>query len=474
MPLASFAYLVAFLPVVAIGAHVFRDWISARAAQVWILAASLAFYSRSGLRYLPVLILSIAFNWAIGQALMSPRFGPAKRKRLLLLGLSVDILVLWAFKYANFFLGIVGRFVGGNVTVPNWGFPLGISFFTLSQVMYLVDCYERLITPNSVFDHATFVSFLPNVTAGPLERAKHFVGQLRDLGSPENRDDRLARSIALIAMGLFKKVVLADSFARVANAGYGNVATLSTTEAWITSLAYTFQLYFDFSGYSDLAFGSSRLLGVSLVENFRAPYRARSVSEFWQRWHISLSNFITTYLYTPIVRSMGRVTIHKATIATLLAMTIAGLWHGPAWTFILFGIMHGIGLATNQYWKRVRRPLPKPVAWLATFAFINLTLIVFRSPSVESALRVARRLVSSERIFDVSSVVNAIPSAVMPMIVLPIAFGCVAAFAGPTAHEIAATFRPSKRAALGVAAIIVVSFMFMLAGTGSDFVYRAF
>lgn len=474
MPLASFAFLLGFLPIVAIGTHALHDRVSARAAQSWVLAASLLFYTGSGAKYLALLLASIAFNWAISRSFTSPRFGAVGRKRMLQIGLIVDVLVLCSFKYTNFFLGAAARIAGHGVVLPNWGFPLGISFFTLAQLMYLVDCYEKLIQPNSVFNHATFVSLFANVTAGPIERSRHLVGQFGALGSLDGRDDRLARSIALLAMGLFKKVVLADSFARVSNAGYGNIATLSTTGAWVTSLAYTFELYFDFSGYSDLAMGAAGLLGVSLVQNFDAPYRACSVSEFWQRWHISLSNFITTYLYTPIIRSMGRVTIHKATVATLLAMAIAGLWHGPAWTFVLFGVMHGLGLATNQYWKRVKRPLPKPIAVVATFVFVNLTLIVFRSGNLGNAVWVASRLLPRERLISVADIMRAIPSAVLPMIVLPILFGSLAAFAGPTSNEIAAGFRPSRIAALGVAAILFVSFLFMMAGTGSDFVYRAF
>ncbi len=213
---------------------------------------------------------------------------------------------------------------------------------------------------------------------------------------------------------------------------------------------------------------------MTLVKNFNAPYRAGTVIEFWQRWHISLSNFITTYLYTPIIRSMGRVNIHKAAVATLIAMTIAGLWHGPAWTFVLFGMLHGLGLATNQYWKRIKRPLPRPIAVVATFVFVNLTLIVFRSPSVATALQVAWRLLPVQRVLGLHDVVAAIPSAVMRIIVLPIIFGCVAAFAGPTSDEIAVKFRPSWLAGLVVVAVIVVSFVYMITGTGSDFVYRVF
>ncbi|HEY2163851.1 MAG TPA: MBOAT family O-acyltransferase [Gemmatimonadaceae bacterium] len=469
MSIVSAIFLFGFLPVVVIGAHVLRDHVSVRAAQTWILAASLVFYAGGTLRSLPLLLASAAFNWSIGKGLASPRVAPAGRKRLLVFGLTVDVLALCVAKYTNFIVGVFG---GGRVA--HWSFPLGVSFFTIAQVMYLVDLYERLVPPNDAFDHFTFVSFFPNVTAGPLERVKHLVGQFRDLGSFEGRDERLARAIALIAMGLFKKIVLADSFARIADAGYANVDALTLTGAWVTSLAYTFQLYFDFSGYSDLAIGVARLLGVRLVNNFNAPYRARTMSEYWQRWHISLSSFITTYLYTPIIRSMGKVNVHKACIASLLAMAIAGLWHGPAWTFVLWGVLQGAGIATYQYWKRVKRPLPDVIATAVTFAFVNVTMIVFRAPSVPTALRVAGRLLDVRTAVGVDAITVAIPSAILRVIVVPIVFGCVVAFVGPTSTEIADTFRPSRRAAVQVAGLVAVSFMFLLAGTGGDFVYRVF
>jgi alginate O-acetyltransferase complex protein AlgI len=294
------------------------------------------------------------------------------------------------------------------------------------------------------------------------------------LGEAITRDDRLARGIAFIAIGLFKKVVLADSFSRVANAGFGNVATLSTAGAWVTSLAYTFEIYFDFSGYSDMALGVARLLGVSLVQNFNAPYRSRNISEFWQRWHISLSRFITTYLYTPIIRSMGRPTIHKSAVATLLAMMIAGLWHGSSWTFLLWGVFHGLGLAAYQYWKRMRRPLPPLMAAATTFLFVILSMILFRAPNVGVAIEIARRLLPGENIFGIADIRNAIPSAVLPMIALPLVFGSIAAFAGPTSSEIAERFPLTVRAALAIALTVAIAFMFMLAGTQSQFVYRAF
>jgi D-alanyl-lipoteichoic acid acyltransferase DltB (MBOAT superfamily) len=474
MALNSFLFLLGFLPIVVAGAHLLRDHRSPRAAQSWILVASLVFYGWDGSAHLVLLLGSIVFNWAIARSLASPRFGPTARRRLLLLGLSADILLLCVFKYANVVSVGLGSLVGQDLAPPNLGFPLGISFFTLTQIMYLVDCYEHLVPPNSLFDHATFVSFFPNITAGPIVRAKLFAGQLGALAAPNDRDDRLTQGVALLSIGLFKKVVLGDSFAHIANAGYADVAALSTLGAWLTMLAGTFEVYFDFSGYSDMAFGAASLLGVSLVRNFNAPFRAVTISDFWQRWHISLSRFITTYLYTPLLRLMGRATIHKSAVATLLAMAVAGLWHGAAWTFLLFYAMHGVGLAGYQYWKRTKRPLPRPLAALTTFAFVNLAFVVVRASDVRTAARLAWHLLPRADLFDITVLRAASASPNVVMTALAVIFGSAVAFVGPTSDEMATRFRPSQRTTFAVMGMLLVAYLFMNPSGNSQFRYRQF
>jgi D-alanyl-lipoteichoic acid acyltransferase DltB (MBOAT superfamily) len=475
MALNSLTFLVGFLPIVVIITHVLRDRGSVRGAQTFVLLSSLAFYVRDDRRNLLLLLGSITFNWGIARLMGVGRFDSPARKRLLVIGLSGNIAFLGLFKYGNLVVAEVGRVLGHSVSPLHFGFPLGVSFFILTQVMYLVDCYERIVQPSSYFDHATFVSFFPNITAGPLVRAKRFVGQLSQIGSPVDRDDRVASAIALLSMGLFKKVVLGDSFGRIADAGYANASSLSTLGAWATSLSYTFYIYYDFSGYSDMAFGAGRLLGIDLVKNFNAPFRSLTISDFWQRWHISLSQFISTYLHTPLVRAMGgRATVHKAALATIIAMTIVGIWHGAAWGFVLFFVMHGIGLAAYQYWKRRKRPLPKPVAAVVTFAFVNLAFIVFRSPDLPTAVGVARQLLPAGNLLDLAGFPERISSAELTVIGLPLIAGVVLALVGPTSNDVADHLRPSWRAAFGIVGITLVSLLFMSATSGSPFIYRAF
>ena len=474
MALNSFLFLLLFLPVVAAGTYVLRDRVGGRSAQVWILLASLAFYAWAGATSFGLLLGSITFNWALGAALCRADIAQASRKRLLILALTVDIAVLCVFKYAGAAGGLVGDIIGTHVTIPDLGFPLGLSFFTLTQVMYLVDCYEGLVPANGWVDHATFVSFFPNVTAGPLLRAKRFFAQLGNLAAAQGRDERVTQAATLIALGLLKKVALGDSFSAVATAGYRSVEQLSTLEAWITTLAGTFEIYFDFSGYSDMAFGCAALLGLTLVRNFNSPYQSATISEFWKRWHISLSEFITTYLYTPILRSMGRPTLHKSALATLVAMLIAGIWHGASWNFVLFGVMHGTALAGFQYWKRRKRPLPRAVAVVLTFAFVNLAFITVRAPSVKTALSMAWNLLPHGNHIGMETLHAAIATSDLRMMAIPLVVGCIAAFAGPNAEQLATRRRPSILSDTMIITMLLVAYVFMDSRTVTEFRYRQF
>jgi len=456
----SFTFLLLFLPIVALGNAALRHYARPRAAQVWLLAASLVFYAFPRPAHLPLLLGSIGFNWAIAR-LMVAQADPGRRKALLWIGLGANLALLASFKYLRFFLGSV-------LALPNWDFPLGISFFTLTQVMYLVDCYQELCAPISLLDHASVVAFFPYVSSGPLVRAKAIADQLQ---SPKL--ELAARGLYLFAIGLVKKVVFADSFATVANAGFGAVRELSCVEAWVFSLAYTFQIYFDFSGYSDMAVGLAWMLGFDIPQNFNKPYVSRSISEFWQRWHISLSSFITNYLYTPILRSFRKATLRTSAIATVLAMAIAGLWHGPGWTFIVFGLMHGSALAVNQAWKKSKRRLAPGMGWLLTFLLVNSAFVVFRSPTLSHALTLLGSLIPHGDLFGTAVLGSVIPIA-PATIFRPETIGVVLAFFFASSAELAETFRPTPRNAMATAVLLVVSLFFMNSTVARQFVYFAF
>jgi alginate O-acetyltransferase complex protein AlgI len=286
--------------------------------------------------------------------------------------------------------------------------------------------------------------------------------------------DDVARGLTLFAMGLFKKVVFADAFASIADAAFSGAATVTMIEAWAAAFAFTLQIYFDFSGYSDMAVAAALLLGIRIPKNFDNPLRSISISEFWKRWHISLSNFITTYLYTPIVKSFGRVTLRNSMIATVLAMLIAGLWHGPAWTFVIFGGMHGAALAANQYWKKRKWSMPKPLGWILTMVWVTLAFVVFRSTSLSVAGQMFAGLSGFHGVAGLGIRTKELWPTRMSEIALPVAAGSLLAFLGSYSNKIADDFRPSASLAWAVCGMLLIAVLFMNSTASKEFLYVVF
>jgi D-alanyl-lipoteichoic acid acyltransferase DltB (MBOAT superfamily) len=341
--------------------------------------------------------------------------------------------------------------------------------------MYLVDCYEDLLPSLNLFDHATFVVLFPYVISGPIAKAGRMKHQFGNFGGPpETRLALISRGLYLFTIGLFKKVVFADAFAMIANLGFDKGRRLSALEAWIFSICYTLQLYYDFSGYSDMAVGSGMMLGLEIPRNFDAPLRSKSIIEFWQRWHITLSNFITTYLYTPILKTFNRASLFNASVATFLAMTIAGLWHGPSWNFVLFGILHAIGLITNQYWRKKKMPkLPAFPSWLITFLLVNFACIYFRSHTIHDGNQMALSLINLRHPIGLE-VFQAAHDSLTARLVAGLAAGIVLAFYGKSSDQLAREFEPRYWNSFAVAGMMVVCWLSLIFNTTQSFVYFKF
>ena len=474
----SFQYLV-FLPVIIILVALARRLTIPKAPQICILIASLFFYAYSGLSYLPYLIGSILVNWQVSRWIDGST--GVGRKRLLQLGLTFNIGLLCVFKYLNFFIGSIPYFARNHFHVPNLGFPLGISFFTLTQIMYLVDCYEELVPASTFLDHATFVSFFPYVISGPISRAKRILHQMPTLnGTTGPSADTLARAFYLFSLGLTKKVILADAFSKAADYGFDNISHLSVIEAWAFATAYALQIYFDFSGYTDMAIASALCFGIQIPRNFDAPLRAKSIIEYWQRWHITLTSFITTYIYTPLVKSFGRVTLFTSGMATLLAMTIAGLWHGANWTFVIFGAIHGLGLAINQFWRKKKMPaIPAAVSWLLTLAVFDTAFVFFRSPNVETAMYYLSRFLDWQNIYGLGNLqkMNGTgPDTIVAVVVFSLAqaVGIGVAFFGKTSDQLALEFSPSLVTYIATSSCMLLALAYLCANPVKPFVYFAF
>ena len=394
----SYSFIFLFLPVTFV--VFFRlGYRRPLHAAAWLALASLFFYGWWNPAYVGLLLASIVFNYWVGLLLARDR-PPAwlpHRKGVLTFGIAVDLLVLGYFKYANFFLDSLNALAGAQLSVAEIMLPLGISFFTFTQIAFLVDTWQGKVKEYNFIHYTLFVTYFPHLIAGPVLHHKEMMPQFADPAIYRRNYDHIAVGLTFFAIGLFKKAVLADGVAPYANLGFSAAAggqPLTLLEAWGAALAYTFQLYFDFSGYSDMAIGLSRLFGVRLPLNFDSPYKARNIVEFWRRWHMTLSRFLRDYLYYPL--GGNRKGKARRYVNLMITMLLGGLWHGAGWTYVVWGGLHGIYLVINHAWHGVRERLGMPagagtllgnvIARGVTFVAVVIGWVFFRSPSVDSAL----------------------------------------------------------------------------------------
>jgi D-alanyl-lipoteichoic acid acyltransferase DltB (MBOAT superfamily) len=367
---------------------------------VLLLVASYVFYAAFNWRFLGLLVLSTVLDYWFGRALdRTPDGGP--RKRWLIASIAVNLGILGIFKYFNFFADSAERMlerIGLDYTAPALKvlLPIGISFYTFHGISYVFDVYRRHIRSTAnLIDYGVFVAFFPQLVAGPIGRATLQLPQFENDRQRPNQE-QIQSGLFLILLGLFKKVVIADGVAGVANTAFAIPGQSSSVSLLLGAYAFSLQIYGDFSGYSDIARGSARLLGIELPLNFTEPYLSRNITEFWRRWHISLSNWLRDYLYVPLGGNRGA---ELATYRNLfLVMLIGGLWHGASWTFVIWGGLHGAALGAHRFWsQRVSRRDPATAARapailrrLATFHLVTALWIVFRAPSFDSARTYAR------------------------------------------------------------------------------------
>lgn len=357
----------------------------------WLIGASLFFYAFSSARYLPLLMGSILANYLLGDVLRRNDLSQKKRRRLLILGLFFNLFLLAQYKYTDFIIYNLNTLFGAELNFLGLALPLAISFYTFQQIAYLVDSYYRKREATGFEEYILFVTFFPQLIAGPIVHHSEMVPQFKKLSTKGFRLRNVSTGLFILLIGLFKKTVLADYFGGWARLGFDLEPTLNFFEAWITSLSYTWQLYFDFSGYTDMAIGAAFMFGIKLPINFDSPYQAINIQDFWRRWHITLSRFARDYIYIPLGgnrRGFGRTNMN-----TLAVFLLVGLWHGAGWLFIVWGLMHGLALVASRYWQRSGIVLPKILAWLITFNFVNLAWVFFRARSLDDALKVAGGMV---------------------------------------------------------------------------------
>ena len=378
-------FLFVFLPLVVSAFYAVRRMFGHDPSLWVLLGASLIFYSWWDVRFLPLLLASIVMNFILAH-LIRAQGGPG----WVAIGVAANLALLGVFKYADFIITNLNAVAGVDLPQPGLPLPLAISFFTFQQIAFLVDTARRTTAPSRADRYGLFVAFFPQLIAGPIVHHRTMAPQLAERAAKTNALENISVGLSMFAVGLAKKVLIADTVAPYSNAAFDAAAAgepVGLWLAWSGALAYAMQIYFDFSGYSDMALGLGRMFGFQLPVNFNAPYKARSITEFWRRWHITLSHFLRDYLYISLGGNRaGQV---RTLINLMIVMLLGGLWHGAAWTFVVWGGLHGLGLIACRVIDRWRPDGLFPAApWIATaftFAFVTLTWVFFRAEGFGAA-----------------------------------------------------------------------------------------
>jgi alginate O-acetyltransferase complex protein AlgI len=389
MLFSTYTFVFQFLPAVVLAFAAARRH-SPRAGIFVLAGSSLFFYGAWRPVYLLLLLASITANFSLGLLMENPR----RRRSIGVLGVALNLALLCYFKYTNFLLDSVQALTGAPLPAVNVVLPLGISFFTFQQIAYLVDVMRGAKVERDIVSYTLFVSFFPHLIAGPLVHHAEMIPQFKR-GRTLRSAVLAARGMAIFAAGLFKKVVIADNLAQFVSPVFAHLdagGSVTPSWAWLSTLAYTFQIYFDFSGYSDMAIGLALMFGIRLPVNFRSPYKATSIVDFWRRWHITLSRFLRDYLYIPL--GGNRLGEPRRYLNLMLTMLLGGLWHGAGWNFLIWGGLHGLYLSINHLWQKWRGVAAKTASsnhvaqaasWSVTFAAVVIAWVFFRAKTVAAA-----------------------------------------------------------------------------------------
>ena len=375
MQFNSYLFLFLFLPLALAGYFGLLHFRQNKAAKLFLIAMSLVFYGFGNPRSVLLLIGSAALNWIVSSLLLKHR-----SKALLAFGIIANVGLLFYFKYFEFFLESLLALFHREAAFAQLVLPIGISFFTFQQIAWLVDSYREETKGYALVDYLLFTVYFPKITMGPILLHGEFIPQLKDETKEKLNAKNLSTGLMMLSVGLFKKVILAELFSTAVAWGFPNPGGLSCTEALLVMLAYTFQLYFDFSGYCDMAMGISQMFNLTLPLNFNSPYKATSITDFWNRWHITLTRFLRKYIYFPL--GGNRKGTLRTYVNIIIVFLVSGLWHGANWTFILWGLIHGLAQVITRIFRRQWERLHPAFQWICTFGFVNLAWILFRADSM--------------------------------------------------------------------------------------------
>lgn len=379
----SYTFIFLFLPCVLLGYYA-SGKVRRELALSFLLFSGLFFYGYFEMNFLPLLISSILINFSFSK-IIAKISRKTLKKFVFILSILFNIGLLSYYKYADFFISIFNDF-GADFNFLHLILPLGISFFTITQLLYLWDLYLGIAKEENLLNYSIFVSFFPHLLSGPILFPREMFEQIRNI-KIEPVAENFAKGFAFFSIGLFKKVIIADSLVPYVNFGFSSPSETSFIMAWLVAASYLLELFFDFSGYTDMALGVSKMLNFNIPINFNAPLRAASIAAFWQRWHISLTQSLTGAIYMPLVKFFGKPSFLKSATASSVTLFIVGIWHGAGWGFVIFALLHSVALFIFQLWKRYRPfNLYKPIAHFLTLFLVITATVFFRAETVDAAL----------------------------------------------------------------------------------------
>ncbi len=390
----SYIFVFVFLPV-SLGGYYLAGRIGSRAAKLWLAAMSLWFYGSFRLEYLLLLLLSVFLNYGIALGMK----GEKRAGGLLAAGVAVNLAALVYFKYMDFFIGNWNYISGMELPLLHVALPVGISFFTFQQISYLADCYKGEIETKGFLDYMLSIVYFPKLVEGPLVIYAEWEPELAGAGEKGFDAEKFMRGVCQFVMGMMKKVILADTFGGAVDYGYSNLEIMHGWDALLIVVFYALQLYFDFSGYCDMALGVSRMFGIELPVNFNSPYQAGNIVEFWKRWHITLNRFFTKYIYIPLGGNRkGRARMYGN---LLIVFLVSGIWHGAGWNFILWGMLHGVLYVLTRMWMNRRgafhgRKVPRVISVPLTFCYTAFAWVYFRAENAAQGNRLISLLFSGD------------------------------------------------------------------------------
>lgn len=386
----SYIFILLFLGLCIAGYFALNHFRKYNLAMVFLLGMSFWFYGYNNIYYLGILIFSVLINY--GVYLLIKRTDKKAKKALVIAGVSVNVGILLYFKYMDFFIGNINGIFKTEIPFLRIALPLGISFFTFQQISFIVDAYRGEIPKYNFLHYACFVTYFPQLIAGPIVTHDELVPQFTDAAKKKFNSENFAKGIYIFSLGMAKKVLMADTFGRMVSYGYDTYEYLNTTAALLVMIGYTIQIYFDFSGYCDMAIGIGKMMNLDLPVNFDSPYKARTITEFWDRWHMTLTRFFTKYVYIPLGGSRkGAV---RTYVNVMLVFLISGFWHGASWTFVLWGVLHGVFNVITRMFKKYFDKIPSVINWLITFTFVNVTWVFFRAETFTQAWVILKKAIS--------------------------------------------------------------------------------